>query len=425
MRQSRPPAAASAGCGPASRWKGWGVALTGALVLGGCGREPVPGRWLGDLRDVAVPAGPGSRYPNLGGGGDAPVVLSWLETVPAGGHALRFASWSGTAWTAPRTVATGDDWFVNWPDFPSVVPTGARSWVAHWLQKRPGHAYSYDVRIAASSDGGASWSAPVSPHDDGTATEHGFVSLFGDGDATYAVWLDGRHTSGDHDHADADAAAMTLRAAALGADGGRRDVDLEIDGRVCDCCQTDAALTSDGPVVVYRDRGADEVREIALVRRDGAGWSRPVHVHADGWRIDACPVNGPAVAARGRQVVVAWFTAPDRPRVRLAFSSDAGRSFAAPIEVASGPVAGRVDVVLLDGGRAVVSWLQESPGGAAIIAQPFTAAGAAGVPVTVAASSVARSSGFPQMARAGAGLVFAWTEPGDPPRVRSRYAPLY
>jgi len=217
---------------------------------------------------------------------------------------------------------------------------------------------------------------------------------------------------------------MTVRTATIGADGLRAGADEEIDARVCDCCQTDAALTADGPVVVYRDRSQREVRDIALVRYSGGRWSEPVRVHDDGWEIDACPVNGPAIDARGRTVAVAWFTAPDLPRVRLAFSQDAGRTFASPIDVARGDPAGRVDVVLLDDGRAVVSWLQLSPAGAEIRAQPFDRDGVAGPDVVVASTSVQRASGFPQMVRAGDGLLFAWTDAGDPTQVRTAHATL-
>jgi hypothetical protein len=217
---------------------------------------------------------------------------------------------------------------------------------------------------------------------------------------------------------------MTLRGAAIDPGGQRAGPDREIDARVCDCCQTDVALTTSGPVVVYRDRSEREVRDVALTRRTADGWSTPVLVHEDGWVIDACPVNGPAVDARGETVVVAWFTAPDAPRVRLAFSVDAGRSFSPPVEVARGKIAGRVDVVLLEDGRAVVSWLADGERGAEVRAQPFSHAGAAGPAVVIAQTSIARSSGFPQMVRTDGGLLFAWTESGDPPQVQTAFARL-
>jgi hypothetical protein len=403
----------------AARW------LAGLATLGvtACGLPDASDPWLGAVTVVDDPAGPGSRYPHLAGG-DGHVVMSWLQALPQGGFALQHARWKEDSWGPAATVTSGDDWFVNWADFPSVVPLDATTWAAHWLQQKPGSVYSYDVRIAVSRDGGASWSEPMSPHDDGTPTEHGFVTLFAAGGTAQAVWLDGRHTGGGHDHATGAAGAMTVRGASIGTDGRRLGTDVEIDARACDCCQTDAALTADGPVVVYRDRSDREVRDIALVRYSGGQWSEPVHVHDDGWRIDACPVNGPAIDARGRTVVVAWFTAPDVPRIRLAFSQDSGRTFGPPVEVASGDVTGRVDVVLLEDGRAIVSWLQPSAGGAEIRAQPFGRDGPAGAPVVIASSSVQRASGFPQMVLAGGGLLFAWTDTAGPAQARTAYATL-
>lgn len=394
-----------------------------ALAVPACRNSDRTDDWLGTVADVASPAGSDSRYPHLASTADG-AVMSWLQPTAAGGFALQHSSWRAGAWSPVGTVASGDGWFVNWADFPSVVPLSARTWAAHWLEQRPGNVYAYDVRIALSSDAGTTWSAPFSPHDDGTPTEHGFVSLFaGDGQAMSA-WLDGRHTTGGHDHAAAGSAAMTLRSAVLGANGVQTGGGLEVDERVCDCCQTDAAATDDGPVLVYRNRSKDEVRDIALTRLQAGEWSAPVHVNADGWKIDACPVNGPAVDARGTTVAVAWFTAPDLPRIRLAFSDDAGRSFGPPIEVTHGNVIGRVDVVLLDDGRAVVSWLQSGTTGAELRAQPFTRAGTPGTSVLVAAASVQRSSGFPQMVRAGDGLLFAWTDSTASQQVRTAFARL-
>jgi hypothetical protein len=400
------------------------VAAMALLSLAAChGRDP-DATWLDAATSVSTPAAPGSRFPNLAHALDGQPVMSWLEPVAGGGYALRYSAWSGASWSRPGTVAEGKDWFVNWADFPSVVPVSGQFWAAHWPQQRPGDVYSYDVRISVSADAGGTWSPSMSPHDDGTPTEHGFVSLLPAGPAVRAVWLDGRNTSGEHDHAGGAGGPMTLRSALIDPDARRQGPDVELDSRVCDCCQTDAALTREGPVVVYRDRSDGEVRDIALVRLTATGWSEPIHVANDGWHIEACPVNGPAVDARGDTVVVAWFTAPDRPRVRLAFSKDGGRTFSSPVEVASGKVAGRVDVVLLPDGRAAVSWLEEARASAEVRVQPFTADGPAGIVTVIARSDVARSSGFPQMVLADGALLFAWTSSGEPAQVRAAVARL-
>src|SRR5690606_34451461 len=121
-------------------------------------------------------------------------------------------------------------------------------------------------------------------------------------------WLDGRNTSGGHhDHQGGE---MTLRAAIVNPDGSLENEFL-LDESVCDCCQTSSAMTSNGPVVVYRDRTETEMRDISIVRFDGENWTKPVTIHNDSWEIAGCPVNWPRVAAVENTVAVAWFTAPE------------------------------------------------------------------------------------------------------------------
>jgi hypothetical protein len=398
-------------------------AASAAVAMVSCGTGNLSQSvWLGPARVLATPAGAGSQYPRLTSSPGQPPLMSWLEPA-AGEMSLRFSVWDGQGWGPPQIVAQGADWFVNWADFPSVVATDASHWGAHWLQQVPGNVYAYVVHIATSNDGGRTWTAPIVPHDDGTPTEHGFVTLLPYEGKLLAVWLDGRRTTGSHDHG-GDEGAMTLHSAMVGRAGLRLGPDVELDGRTCDCCQTGAAVTASGAVVVYRDRGDDGARDISVVRLEGNRWSAPLPVARDGWKIDACPVNGPAVDAAGDTVVVAWFTGAGGPRVRVAFSTDGGRSFGAPMDVDSGRVSGRVDVVLLDDGRAVVSWLRESAGRDVIAARPYAQNGPAGRTVEVAHADRARAAGFPQVARAGDDLLFAWTEAGAEPQVRTAMASL-
>ena len=394
-----------------------------ALLLAACAPAPADRDWLDAPTTLASPAGAGSRFPHLATPGAGGPVMSWLEPAAAS-MSLRYSRWAGQGWGPPSTVASGADWFVNWADFPSVVTDGEGHWGAHWLQKVPGGTYAYGVRIATSDDDGATWSAPQVPHGDDTATEHGFVSLLPWRGALLALWLDGRNTGGDDGHDHGGGGAMTVRSAVVDYDGTMSGPDTEIDARTCDCCQTGLALAGSVAVAVFRDRGEDGTRDISIVRLEDGRWSAPVPVARDGWRIDACPVNGPAVDARGDTVVVAWFTGAGGARVRLAWSADAGRSFAAPIDVDHGRVAGRVDVVLLRDGRAVVTWLRGNDRAAALLARPYTAAGPAGRAVEITGADASRAGGFPQVALAGDDLVFAWTESGPEPRVQSVVARL-
>lgn len=363
------------------------------------------------VRELPSPAGAGSGQPNLSVGPDGRVYLSWLERLEGKRFALRFAAREGAKWSEPRTIAESDKWFVNWADFPSLAVLPDGSLAAHWLARSGPGVYSYDVNIARSFDKGKTWSAPVTPHNDGTQTEHGFVSMFPAGaELLGVVWLDGREMKageGGHGHGQ-----MTLRYATLQRDS-RIESEKVLDGRVCECCQTSAALTSEGVVVVYRDRSGKEIRDISIVRRTKDGrWTEPRSVHEDGWRIDGCPVNGPSVAAAGRRVAVGWFTmAGESPHLRLAFSDDAGATFGKPFEIGDGDPVGRVDVLLLDDGSALVTWIEKTKGGAEVRARRVRPDGRMDAPVIVAASGAARSSGFPQAARSRDLITFAWTSP--------------
>jgi hypothetical protein len=371
-------------------------------------------------RPLPPPAATGSGEPNLTVGADGRVYLSWIEPAADSAHALRFSVLEGDRWSAPRTIASGRGWFVNWADFPAmaVLPNGRMA--AHWLQKSGKGTYAYDVRVAVSPDGGATWSEGVVPHTDGTASEHGFVSMWpARGDSVGLVWLDGRKYGASDDEHDL-SNEMTLRYTTIGADG-RAAPDREIDGRVCDCCQTGMAMTADGPLVVYRDRSPVEVRDIYVTRMVNGAWTEGRPVHADGWVMPACPVNGPQADAEGRRVAVAWFTAADStPSVKVAFSADAGATFGAPARVDGGNPEGRVDVLLLDGGGALVSWIERTGDSEAEVrVRRVGADGRMGAPSTLAASSSARSTGFPRMVRAGDDLVFAWTGAGKPSSIHA------
>lgn len=362
-------------------------------------------------RELSVPAAPGSGEPNLAAGPDGRAWLSWIE--PAGEHRHRLMlsqRAAGGDWSAAQTIAEGDDWVVNWADFPSVAvdPDGSTLF-AHWLARGAAGGHGYGVRVAVSRDGGRTWSPPVVPHRDHADAEHGFVSFVPwPGGAMGLVWLDGRQPD-----------AMRLMATTIDA-RARLSAETVLDERVCDCCQTAAVRAGEDVLVAYRDRSPDEVRDISVLRSTGTGWTPPRTVGSDRWQIQGCPVNGPALAARGRTAVLAWFTAPgDAPRVNAAFSSDGGATFGPPLRVDDGRPAGRVDVVLLDDGAALVSWLESAGEPAAVRVRRVRPDGGRSAALTVAGSSAARSTGFPRMERCGGEVVLAWRDAADPPRVRS------
>ncbi len=369
------------------------------------------------LRSIDPPASAGALAPNLHATADG-VLATWLEPIGDGKHRLRFARWSADAWSAPVTVVEDSRIVANWADVPSVAASGDGALVAHWAQTSGTEAYAYDAVIARSRDGGATWT-PMGPlHDDRTPTEHGFVSLVGEAKGVRAFWLDGRATA-------AEGGATSLRTALVGE---TIDAGAVVDDRVCDCCGTSAVMSTGGPLIAYRDRSEDELRDIAIARRGGDDWpSRPVNL--DGWQIAGCPVNGPALAIDGQRVAVAWYTYADSThRVRASFSDDGGGTFGAPIEI-DGPRGsraplGRVSVAIAADGTAVVGWLASDREDAVILLRRVDAKGQVGPELQVGGNLAGRDAGFPRIAGAGDELVVMWPESGESPRLRAVEIPF-
>jgi hypothetical protein len=404
------------------------LAALGLLSAAGCGGRAsgAAAAWTPQIERIQSPAGADSAQPQLTSSGDR-AVLSWLET--GGPHTqLKFAERTARGWSEVRLVASGDDFFANWADLPSVLRLhdGRRTLVAHWLRMNSSQSSGYDIALATSVDDGKTWSAPFSPHHDDTKTQHGFASLFelrGAATPFGLIWLDGRLTKPAANPDDDAVGEMTLRSARYDA-AWQQQADEGVDLRVCDCCPTATAVAADGVVAAYRNRSADEIRDIYVTRLAGGAWTEPAAIHNDGWRIDGCPVNGPALSADGRAVAVAWFTAPhDQGHAFVAFSRDSGRTFGEPIRVDEEGALGRVDVALTADGSAVVTWIELASRRAAFMARRVDSSGDRSPAVTVADIGTNRRTIYPRMARADGELVFAWTG-GDDLRVQTAVARL-
>lgn len=410
-----------------------------ALLFASCGGGSGPVLDL-TVEEVPSPAEGWSGQPHLASS-DAGVVLSWLETrADADGRetTLVMDRWSGSGWAGRRTVVRSEDLLVNWADFPAVVPLDDGALAAHWLVRGSGSGEDYGMRVSVSGDGGATWTDPWIPHEDRSAVAHGFATIFPVEEGVGVIWLDGRGQpgAGESEPDSTPAAPPATRAdprrlgdvslwfrslglpqdlPSLISPAESAGPEILLDGQTCECCQTDVSRSAEGPVLFYRDRSPEEVRDIYVLRRVGGEWEAPRPVHDDGWVFPACPINGPAADSRGEEVAVAWFTAvDDRPRVLLAFSDDAGAEFDAPVRIDDGNPSGRVDVVLLTDGTALVSWLERVQGGAEVRVRRVTRSGGRSEMVPVAVTGGGQASGFPQMVATSDGwILFAWTDSRD------------
>lgn len=379
--------------------------LSVLLFLASC--QPVdPGIDASSFHTIDSPAGDTSSTSFLFKLADGQVLMSWVEQKDSLA-ALKWATWDGQQFTRPQKIVSGRQWFLNWADFPAIAANG-KQMLAHYLQKSDSGKFSYDIMMSASGNAGATWSDATVLHDDGLPAEHGFVSIVPYGQHFFVSWLDGRHTTMDHSSPDGHhgKGSMTLRAAIIGP-GGQKLQEWETDNRVCDCCQTSSAITNNGPVIVYRDRSEDEIRDMSIVRLVNGQWTAPKTIAAQGWKIAGCPVNGPRIAAQGNQLAIAWFSAPEaKPQVSLVFSTDGGASFSAPLRIDEGDATGRVGLAWINEQTVAVSWLE---GDALKVRLAHTNLKVT-EPIAVTTASKERAGGFPQMVFADGKLLFSWTD---------------
>ena len=341
-------------------------------------------------------------------------VVTWQERDGAD-SALQFAVIDPAGTQLRRgTVAAGRDWFINNADFPNLAVLDNGDWVTFWLQKTSPDTYSYAIRLVRSRDAGRHWDTPVLLNRDDTDTEHGFVSMTAAGDdRVRAIWLDGRRMAGasagaDHDHAVAE--HMTLRTAVLDREGVHAD-ERELDALTCACCQTDSARGGQRSAYVYRDRTEAETRDIAVLSIADQRWTESRSLHADGWTIAGCPVNGPAITASGDRFAALW-PSMATGEMRIALKMGDGLTFGAAHTLAEGATElGRVDIARWQQGRWLASRVVSAENRPTLRLSLIDDAGVVSWQHDLANAV----GGFPRLASAGDVALVVWAEAGDSP----------
>ncbi len=342
---------------------------------------------------------------------------------------LRYRKFANNSWSEEFVIAQGGDWFTNWADFPSICKTN-EFFAAHWLQKSSEGTYDYDIKISTSKNG-KNWNKPFILHNDGINAEHGFASLLPFGKSVFATWLDGRNTKSSedansipelHDHN----GAMTLRSAFFDVEGNVKE-EIELDSRICDCCQTAAVKTNNSIVVAYRDRSINEIRDISRVvfDRNKKQWSAPSSIYVDNWQTSACPVNGPSLTSINSRVACGWYTQPDgNEKINVAISKDYGYNFEPAITIDSSGCIGRVDVEWIDQENLCIAYLKELDDFGLLVLKSLNAENQKITSLTEIPMDISRSTGFPKISIYNNRLFLSYVKTGDPKSIAHMNFPL-
>ena len=335
------------------------------------------------------------------------LTLSWISSKEENKASLNYSRYMEGRWIKPQVIASGSDWFINWADFPAHAINQDLIITSH-LKKSASGKYTYDVVLNLQKLSGEKIKEDFLLNTDGVKAEHGFVSIIANNKKGFFItWLDGRNTI--EKKLDGDHKPMTIRFAEI-TDKGDVIKESELDASTCDCCQTSIAITNDGPIVVYRDRGEKEVRDIYSVKNINGTWEEPNVVHDDGWIINGCPVNGPKVAVNSKDLAIAWFTVSnDNPLVNVSFSKNNGNSFGAPLKVNDHDTIGRVDVSFLNDEEVIVSYMEVDDIGTYLRIKKVSFDGKISEPITISKIDGGRNTGVPQLEIIDSEIFIVWT----------------
>ncbi len=353
-----------------------------------------------------------SQLPNFAKDGKGNLYLSEVEFRDSSNY-LGFSKIQGKNLSEKQSIVSGDDWFVNWADFPSVqVFPDDQHLFLHWLEKSGEGVYDYDIRFKIYSIADKAISETYKLNDSEVKGEYGFVSSVPYKDGIQLVWLDGRNSKGhaetkeEHSHG---GGVMQLRTRFLKSTG-EMTASVLLDDKVCDCCQTTICADGEKLFVQYRDRSDDEYRDISLLIFDKE-WSQAIPFSNDHWKIAGCPVNGPSVDTKNNLLVSAWYTASNEyPQVNLAFYDTNLRKEIKRFTISEGKTLGRVDVKILNTQEALIVYMDAD--------EEFSDVKISRVHIdkgivetqSIARNTNARDTGFPQIELIGNRLYYSFLD---------------
>ena len=362
------------------------------------------------VESIQFPYGNNNAQPNLVSK-DGNLTLSWISSVENQEAVLFYTQYKDNSWSEPVRITSGSDWFVNWADFPANAING-NLLLTSYLKKSASGTYTYDILLNLETLSRKKIKDNFLLNTDGIKAEHGFVSMIpNNSSGFYVTWLDGRNTvinTKETHHK-----AMTIRFAEITSTGEIIN-ETELDATTCDCCQTSIALSSEGPIVVYRNRSEDEIRDIYITKYRNGIWEQPVPVFNDGWEINGCTVNGPKVVVNKTTTAVAWFTAADdNPKVNLSFSLTDKDEFNLPIQLNDLDAIGRVDVAFLNSKEVLVSYMEFDDNATYLNVKKVTVEGEVSKAFTISKIDSGRETGVPQLEVMDNVVYLVWTNMVD------------
>lgn len=258
------------------------------------------------------------------GAGFAPNGDLWLVQQDEQARlTLQISQDEGKNWQAPRVLDTGHDRIKSTSENPPKLLFGPGGVVlisyAQPLEKK----FSGNIRLLRSGDGGKSFSAPVTLHQDRQTISHSYVAMAFDAQGIlHTVWIDGRDklaASDPRSKTNANYRGVTLYRNQSRDGGISFGPDIKFSDHSCECCRLALTPTPHGRLaLMWRQVSEPNIRDHAFAILPAATNAskptepseavKPTRASYDNWAIDGCPHHGPALspAADGGYHAV-WF----------------------------------------------------------------------------------------------------------------------
>jgi len=213
--------------------------------------------------------------------------------------------------------------------------------------------YTGEIRYARSTDGGQTFSTPITINDEQRLTSHRFDSLISDGGDRLAIaWLDGRDRDAAKEKGD-QFAGVSVYTARSDDDGASFHANRKLTDHTCECCRTALTWTADGPVALWRNVYGTNTRDFALAPLDSG---QPQRLADDEWNIDACPHHGGGIATGGDGTLHAvWYT-QGKNRQGLFYRQITDDRMSAPMALGNPRAQAGHATVAVDGQTVLIAW---------------------------------------------------------------------
>ncbi len=281
---------------------------------------------------------------------------------------------------------------------------------------------------AQSEDGGRSYQDSRTLADTDAPGNRGWHHAVADASGrVFAVWLDHRALARDetmpaahHGGADArpDGVAMAQKSRLYIQSLDGAVAPHAVTQGVCYCCKTALAVDARGVLhAAWRHVYPGNLRDIAYARSTDGGktFTSPMRISEDGWMLEGCPDDGPAITVdAGGRVHVVWPTLVagngDAATIALFYASSGGEAFTPRLRLPTDGIAHHPQIAVDGHGGIVAAWDEIAAGARRVVLARVSRSDAgADLRFTRSVLTTDGAAVYPSIAAGRDATIIAWT----------------